>query len=102
MMMTTEQRPTTKNRARSDTSQPGDTMHATQSPLSTSPTPIPTVPVLALRYTCSHCTGIGTTADGALWRVSLAADGLYYLHSACCTPYKAAHQLRAVEGRLPR
>lgn len=79
--------------------------------MSASPAPASSVPtsrtyVLGIipraRYTCSHCGDVGTTGNGALWRVSLTADGLYYLHSACCTPYKAAHQLRAVEGRLPR
>jgi len=54
------------------------------------------------RYACSHCTGIGTTADGSLWRASLTTNGLFYLHARCLTPYKTTHDLRSVEGRLPR
>jgi len=27
---------------------------------------------------------------------------LYYLHSGCLAPYKVAHGLRSVEGRIPR
>jgi len=54
--------------------------------------------------TCAHCSQLGTTATGALWRVSpfLGHDELYYLHVGCRAPYKAAHNLRSVEGRLPR
>ena len=56
------------------------------------------------RYQCSHCHEHGTTVCGALWRVSLEADcqDLYYLHCGCLAPYKVAHGLRSVEGRLPR
>jgi len=55
------------------------------------------------QYPCDHCQETGTTACGALWRVSLANDctELYYLHSRCLLPYKAAHTLQSVEGRLP-
>jgi len=55
------------------------------------------------RHTCAHCQETGTTFSGALWRASLAPDctGLYFLHSACLAPYKAAHGLRSVEGWLP-
>jgi len=53
--------------------------------------------------TCVHCSQLGTTATGALWRVSrlVGRDDLYYLHGACLAPYKAAHTLRSVEGRIP-
>ncbi len=56
-----------------------------------------------VHHRCDHCQETGTTASGALWRVSLADDctQLYYLHSQCLTPYKAAHSLQSVEGRLP-
>jgi len=55
-------------------------------------------------HVCAHCHHIGTTATGALWRVSPSPDcrDLYYLHSGCLAPYKAAHGLRSVEGRIPR
>jgi len=55
------------------------------------------------RHRCAHCTLPGTTASGALWRVSLAPDRteLYFLHTACLAPYKAAQGFRSVEGRLP-
>ncbi len=54
--------------------------------------------------TCVHCSQLGTTATGALWRVSrlVGRDDLYYLHAACLAPYKGAHTLRSVEGRIPR
>jgi len=54
-------------------------------------------------HRCDHCQETGTTASGALWRVSLADDctELYYLHSHCLSAYKRAHGLRSVEGRLP-
>jgi len=54
--------------------------------------------------TCAHCQQLGTTATGALWRISrlVGCDDLYYLHAACLAPYKAAHNLRSVEGRIPR
>jgi len=54
------------------------------------------------RYQCDHCQRWDTTASGALWRVSPADDctELYYLHSRCLTPYKVAHNLKSVEGRL--
>jgi len=57
-----------------------------------------------LRHTCAHCQQPGTTASGALWRASAHAqcNDLYYLHSECMLPYKAAHGLLAVEGRIPR
>jgi len=53
---------------------------------------------------CAHCDQIGTTVAGALWRVSLRADDddLYFLHTSCLAPYKVAHGLRSVEGRIPR
>jgi len=54
--------------------------------------------------TCVHCSHLGTTATGALWRVSrlVGRDDLYYLHATCLAPYKVAHGLRSVEGRIPR
>jgi len=58
---------------------------------------------MPLIETCVHCQQLGTTATGALWRVSrlVGRDDLYYLHGACLAPYKAAHTLRSVEGRIP-
>jgi len=55
------------------------------------------------RYTCSHCGTVGSTGNGALWRVSLRPEdrSLYYLHARCRTPYKHAHGLKSVEGRIP-
>jgi len=51
---------------------------------------------------CEYCSETGTTIDGALWRTTLDTPyALFYLHSACLAPYKAAHSLRSVEGRLP-
>jgi len=54
-------------------------------------------------HRCDHCQETGTTACGALWRVSLADDctQLYYLHTRCLSAYKCARGLRGVEGRLP-
>ncbi len=54
-------------------------------------------------YQCDHCQETGTTACGALWRVSLADDctDLYYLHTRCLSAYRRAQGLRSVEGRLP-
>ncbi len=54
-------------------------------------------------YPCAHCGTFSTTASGALWRVSLADDctDLYYLCCGCVKPYKRAHGLRSVEGRVP-
>ncbi len=59
---------------------------------------------MSVIQTCVHCTHLGTTATGALWRVSrlVGRDDLYYLHVACLAPYKVTHNLRSVEGRLPR
>lgn len=53
---------------------------------------------------CDHCHQPGTTAIGALWRVSLhpARADLYFLHAHCLGFYKAAHGLRSVEGRIVR
>jgi cytochrome c553 len=53
-------------------------------------------------HACAHCHQLDTTAHGALWRVSplAACSTIYYLHTACLAPYKAAHRLRSVEGRL--
>jgi len=58
---------------------------------------------LSRSYTCAHCQMGGTTVAGALWRVSscAACDQLFYLHTACLQPYKIAHGLRSVEGRVP-
>ncbi len=56
-------------------------------------------------HKCAYCHQLDTTAHGALWRVSplAACSTLYYLHTACCLgAYKAAHDLRSVEGRIPR
>ncbi len=54
-------------------------------------------------FCCAHCHEAGTTVYGALWRVSLkpGCGDLYYLHSRCLDPFKAARGLRSVEGRLP-
>ncbi len=53
---------------------------------------------------CAHCDQFGTTVAGALWRASLApdCDDLYFLHTSCLAPYKVAHGLRSVEGRISR
>jgi len=63
----------------------------------------PFVP-LSAAHACAHCHEVGTTATGALGRTSLCAEcpDLYYLHSGCLAPYKVAHGLRSVEGRIPR
>ncbi len=55
-------------------------------------------------HKCAYCHQLDTTAHGALWRVSplAACSTLYYLHTACLAPYKVAHGLRSVEGRIPR
>ncbi len=54
-------------------------------------------------HKCVYCHQLDTTEHGALWRVSqiAACASLYYLHTACQAPYKAAHNLRSVEGRIP-
>lgn len=74
---------------------------------STVPAPLPRLaggglagPVV---HKCAYCHQLDTTAAGALWRVSpiAACASLYYLHSQCLAPYKAAHGLRSVEGRIP-
>ncbi len=58
---------------------------------------------LSRSFTCGHCQTEGTTWRGALWRVapSPAPGALYYLHTRCLDPYKVAHGLRSVEGRVP-
>ena len=58
---------------------------------------------MPLIETCVHCSHLGTTATGALWRVSrlVGRDDLYFLHVGCLALYKAAHGLRSVEGRIP-
>jgi len=53
------------------------------------------------RHACAHCHQTGTTLSGGLWRVSPSSDDLYFLHTACLAPYKAAQGFRSVEGRLP-
>jgi len=80
-------------------------MNLTAPAFATIPCPVPTqTPVV---HVCDHCQTAGTTVCGALWRVSpatshAACTDLYYLHTHCLAPYKAAHGLRSVEGRLPR
>ncbi len=56
-----------------------------------------------VHHRCDHCHVTGTTAVGALWRISLADDcqELYYLHTRCLRAHKAAHGLQSVEGRIP-
>ncbi len=58
---------------------------------------------LSVSFDCAHCHTAGTTSRGALWRVAPPPEpgALYYLHTRCLDPYKAAHGLRSVEGRLP-
>jgi len=65
-----------------------------------------TEPPITRSFVCAHCHQPGTTVCGALWRVSpatshAACDALYFLHSRCLAPYKTAHGLRSVEGRVP-
>lgn len=67
-------------------------------PTKTAPTAI--LPARAARLTCQHCSQVGTTAHGGLWRTGQGAS-LYYLHSDCLLPYKRAHRLQSVEGRVP-
>ena len=84
-------------------------MSATSSTIpSTVPAPLPRLaggglagPVV---HKCAYCHQLDTTAAGALWRVSplAACATLYFLHSQCLAPYKAAYDLRSVEGRIPR
>jgi hypothetical protein len=58
--------------------------------------------VLRETFRCDHCREPGTTAQGGLWKTSLEPHAsLYYLHSGCVAPYKAARGLRSVEGRIP-
>lgn len=58
--------------------------------------------VLRETFRCDHCREAGTTALGGLWKTSLDPHAsLYYLHSGCVGPYKAARGLRSVEGRIP-
>jgi cytochrome c553 len=70
-------------------------------------TPLPRVAGAGLAapivHACAHCHQLDTTEHGALWRVSplAACSTLYYLHGQCLAPYKAAHNLRSVEGRIP-
>ncbi len=56
-----------------------------------------------VRYQCAQCGQWGTTASGALWRVSLAdsCTNLYYLHTGHRNAYKQRHGLQSVEGRVP-
>jgi len=58
---------------------------------------------LSRSFTCGHCQTAGTTACGALWRAAPPPEpgALYYLHTRCLDPYKVAHGLRSVEGRVP-
>jgi len=76
-------------------------MNLTAPASATVPCPVPTqTPVV---HVCAHCRHSGTLTRGALWRVSLLpdCDALYFLHSRCLAPYKTAHGLRSVEGRVP-
>lgn len=58
--------------------------------------------VLRETFRCDHCRESGTTTHGSLWKTALDPHAtLYYLHSGCLAPYKAAHSLRSVEGRIP-